>query len=104
MEPDTEIIYYPDTGCEVAPACLECPLSQCRFDAPAWYLRLRWAARDFLVWRARYEDGLTAGEAAAKFSKTERSIHRAVVRFRRDRAEWGFTRQDLMAVVPVAKA
>ena len=30
-----------DTGCEVAPKCLECPLPQCRYDDPGWFQRHR---------------------------------------------------------------
>lgn len=30
-----EFLNYVDKGCEVAPACLACPLPQCRYDGPA---------------------------------------------------------------------
>lgn len=26
-----------DTGCEVSPSCLRCPLPQCRYDDPLWF-------------------------------------------------------------------
>ncbi|MGI8553711.1 MAG: hypothetical protein ACR2PL_23420 [Dehalococcoidia bacterium] len=29
-----EHVVYRDTGCEVAPSCLNCPLTVCRYDLP----------------------------------------------------------------------
>ena len=33
--------YIQDTGCEVSPTCLGCPLSQCKDDDREWYRRWR---------------------------------------------------------------
>ena len=29
-----EFYHYEDTGCEVSPSCLNCPLPQCKYDDP----------------------------------------------------------------------
>ena len=31
---EEEYFIYRDTGCELAPACLSCPLPQCKYDMP----------------------------------------------------------------------
>ena len=35
-----EFYHYEDTGCEVSSSCLDCPLPQCKYDDPAWFLSL----------------------------------------------------------------
>ena len=34
---DPETGYVMDTGCQVAPLCLDCPLPACRYDDDTWY-------------------------------------------------------------------
>ncbi len=34
-----EYYHYEDTGCEVSPSCLNCPLPQCKYDDPVWFQR-----------------------------------------------------------------
>ncbi len=77
---DSEYYHYEDTGCEVSSSCLVCPLSRCRYDDPVWYQRLRRTAKDMKVWRTVESEGLTAEEAATKFSVTERTIFRMISR------------------------
>ncbi len=77
---DSEYYHYEDTGCEVSSSCLVCPLSRCRYDDPVWYQRLRRTAKDMKVWRTVESEGLTAEEAAMKFSVTERTIFRMISR------------------------
>ncbi len=73
---------YPDTGCEVSPSCLRCPLPQCKYDDPAWFQRNRRLARDFKIWSAMQQDDLTVEEAAERFSVTVRTIFRIMRRCR----------------------
>ena len=77
---DSEYYHYEDTGCEVSSSCLVCPLSRRRYDDPVWYQRLRRTAKDMKVWRTVESEGLTAEEAAMKFSVTERTIFRMISR------------------------
>lgn len=47
---------FPDTGCELAPSCLRCPLPRCKHDAPGGARRLATDARDreIVLLRTRY--------------------------------------------------
>ena len=74
-----ENVLYEDTGCEVNVSCLTCPLPQCRYDDPAWYLRYRRANRDRRIY-AECARGLTVFEAAAVFGVSPRTVHRALQR------------------------
>ena len=49
-------------------------------DDPVWYQRLRRTAKDMKVWRTVESEGLTAEEAAERFSVTERTIFRMISR------------------------
>lgn len=73
---------YVDTGCEVAPTCLQCPLSRCKFDDMAWFTTYRRMARDFRVAAAIHKEGLTTREAAERFAVTPRTILRVLKRCR----------------------
>lgn len=36
-----EMVDYRDTGCEVSPSCLACPLERCKYDEPQGLLTVR---------------------------------------------------------------
>lgn len=38
-----------DSGCEVSPSCFECPLRECKYDNPLWYLDWKRRKRRELV-------------------------------------------------------
>jgi len=80
--PVDEFAHYQDTGCEVASSCFDCPLSQCKYDDPAWFQRNRRLARDFNTRSAMEQDGLTVAEAADRFSVNVRTIFRIMRRCR----------------------
>ena len=77
-----EYYHYEDTGCEVSPSCLSCPLPQCKYDDPVWFPRHRRLARDLKVWSTMQSERLTADEAAQRFSVTVRTIFRITRRCR----------------------
>ena len=77
-----EYYHYEDTGCEVSPSCLSCPLPQCKYDDPVWFQRHRRLARDLKVWSTMQSERLTADEAAQRFSVTVRTIFRITHRCR----------------------
>ena len=77
-----EFVHYEDTGCEVSSSCLECPLPRCRYDDPAWYQQYKRLTRDFRVWNIMRSEGLTADQAAERFSVTVRTIFRIMQRCR----------------------
>lgn len=73
---------YQDDGCEVAPKCLECPLSACRYDVPGGIRTLRNIDREAQLladWRG---DGgaepLTVDELAEKYDVSRRTVFRIV--------------------------
>ena len=68
---------YPDTGCEIAPSCLRCPLPQCKYDLPVQSQRRY--VRDYQVVLI---EGLTVGAAANLLGVSERTIFRAKARLK----------------------
>ena len=77
-----EFFHYEDTGCEVSPSCLTCPLPQCKYDDPVWFQKYRRMSRDLKVWNTMQGEGLTADQAAERFSVTVRTIFRIMRRCR----------------------
>jgi len=69
--------YYPDTGCEIAPSCLRCPLPQCKYDLPAQSQRRY--IRDYQVVLI---EGLTVGATASLLGVSKRTIFRAKARLK----------------------
>lgn len=66
-----------DTGCEVAPACLECPLPQCRYDVRGGLRTMRNAQRDPAV-AAMWAQGATIDELTEQYALSRRSVYRLV--------------------------
>ena len=71
---------YPDTGCEVSPSCLRCPLPQCKYDDPIWYQQYRRQGRDRQVMAVHRAEGATVLQHAQRFGLSQRTIHRALRR------------------------
>jgi len=67
-----EGVKYPDTGCEVASLCLECPLEVCVHDEGRWKA---WQRRDAQI-RELKAAGLTNNELASSAGLAPRSIQR----------------------------
>ena len=49
--------YFPDTGCEVSPSCLRCPLAKCIYDEPEEERRQAQEERDKEIYRLYLERG-----------------------------------------------
>jgi hypothetical protein len=75
-----ELMHYADTGCEVCPSCLRCPLPQCKYDDPIAYHRWKARARDAEIVAARRT--LPVSAVATLFTLSPRTIHRALLRAR----------------------
>lgn len=73
---------YPDTGCEVSPSCLACPLPQCKHDDPVWYQQYRRQGRDLRILDAYVNEKATVFQLAQRFQLSPRTIHRALQRSR----------------------
>ncbi len=82
VDPTQEFFHYEDTGCEVSPSCLNCPLPQCKYDDLIWYQRNRRLAKDFQVVTTMQREKLSVEAAAERFSVTVRTIFRIMHRCR----------------------
>ena len=66
---------YLDDGCEVAPHCLQCPLSKCRYDYPQGLRTLR--SETAVVRAAQLRgQGYTVDAIAAVMSVSRRAVFR----------------------------
>ena len=70
---------YKDTGCEVAPRCLSCPRSSCKYDDPH-YRRVRQVVQDAPILEAMQDGALSAEAAARRFNVNVRTIYRVKAR------------------------
>ncbi|MCH8176593.1 MAG: hypothetical protein IIC09_00005 [Proteobacteria bacterium] len=64
---------YPDRGCDLAPVCIDCPLTVCKHDDP--YIGR--AARNEAIYRERLS-GRTVEFLAKKSNLSTRAIHRVI--------------------------
>lgn len=67
---------YVDTGCSLAPSCLNCPLRRCQYDEPGGLRAIRRRERDAGI-VVLLEAGVTAREAAAISGFSLRTVQRA---------------------------
>ena len=64
---------YPDTGCELASSCLECPLATCKYDDPNWNRRNLIRNQEIVRLRAQ---GLSVSQIAEIVNTSERTVYR----------------------------
>jgi hypothetical protein len=76
-----EHLEYRDTGCDLSPSCLRCPLARCRYDEPGGIRRLRSAPRDEAVLRRR-EEGVAINALAREFRLSRRTVFRILAKNR----------------------
>lgn len=76
--PETTV--YRDTGCDLHPACLTCPLPRCKYDDPGWMQREERDARDTEVLRLRVGRSRSVQELALQFGLSTRTVHRILHR------------------------
>ena len=68
---------YRDTGCEVSPSCLRCPLPRCKYDAPPVSARrLTVARRDREIVLLRRKYNAPVDLLAATYGLTRRHVFR----------------------------
>ncbi len=70
---------YKDDGCDVSPACLECPLPLCKYDDPGWMERESKRVRDDSIYRAKLA-GDSVSDIALRFGVSPRTVHRVIKR------------------------
>ena len=71
---------YADTGCELAPSCLECPLAICKYDDPTYGERHRTTFRDREITRLRLR-GMKVSDIAMAVGTSERTVYRITKRY-----------------------
>ena len=76
-----EFYAYRDTGCEIAPSCLQCPLPQCKYDNPRLARREKRSERDRQVVTAFRHGGMSALQVAALFGMSQRTVFRIIKRY-----------------------
>ena len=74
-----EYATYRDTGCELAAACLECPLALCKYDDPNWGKRRLKVGRDMEIVRLR-SNGMKVSQIALRVNTSERTVYRVIQR------------------------
>ena len=70
---------YRDTGCDIAPACLTCPLMRCRYDEPGGLVALRRLAQDARVLEL-VRERKTVGQIAEATGLSVRTVQRVLRR------------------------
>ncbi|GBD24356.1 hypothetical protein HRbin29_02034 [bacterium HR29] len=68
---------YRDTGCDLYPSCLRCPLPRCRYDEPGGALAILRARRDAAI-IAAYRRGKRVDELARMFGISRRTVFRVL--------------------------
>lgn len=75
-----ELTAYRDTGCDLHPSCLVCPLAQCRYDDPGWLHREKRVQRDQEIIQARSLENIPIADLANRFGLSTRTVHRIIER------------------------
>ena len=70
---------YEDTGCDLAPSCLECPLALCKYDDPNGARYDRTVMRDTEIMRL-FAEGLKVSAIASIVNISSRTAYRVIQR------------------------
>ncbi|MGI8549576.1 MAG: hypothetical protein ACR2PL_02095 [Dehalococcoidia bacterium] len=68
---------YRDTGCEIAPSCLSCPLPRCKHDIPGGLAAQTRCRRHSEIVR-HWQTGAEIDDLARLYRLSRRSIYRAI--------------------------
>ena len=69
---------YTDSGCDLYPSCLSCPLPKCRYDDPGGAAAMLRTGRDASILRLSDERGMTVDRLADMFGLSRRTIFRVL--------------------------
>ncbi len=69
---------YADTGCDLYPSCLGCPLPRCRYEEPGGAPAMLRGGRDASILRLAAQDGLSVDRLAEMFGLSRRTIFRVL--------------------------
>lgn len=71
-----------DTGCNLYPKCLECPLPVCRYDVHEGRLTIRGRERATEIIRLHREKHLSVKRIAHRCNCSKRTVYRQIRRWR----------------------
>lgn len=74
-------VNWKDTGCEIYPSCLNCPLDKCMEEEPRGRQRLRMLARSTRIAELK-DQGKSISEIARYFQVSPRTVQRALAKVR----------------------
>jgi hypothetical protein len=80
---------YNDTGCDLYPSCLGCPLPRCRYEEPGGAAAMLRSGRDASILRLAAQDGVTVDRLAEMFGLSRRTIFRVLRSARHSRGSAG---------------
>lgn len=69
---------YADTGCDLYPSCLHCPLPRCRYDEPGGAPAMLRGGRDAAILRLAAGSAMTVDQLAEAFGLSRRTIFRVL--------------------------
>lgn len=69
---------YADTGCDLYPSCLSCPLPRCRYEEPGGAAAMLRGGRDATILRLAREGDMTVDGLAEMFGLSRRTIFRVL--------------------------
>lgn len=72
-----EFTRYRDSGCDVHPSCLTCPLPRCRYEEPGGLRALLNKTRDEQI-AAQRATGMPVAELATRFGVSRRTVFRVL--------------------------
>jgi hypothetical protein len=78
---------YVDTGCDIHPSCLSCPLVRCRYDEPGGTRKINSRVRDDTILRVRRDEKLTVEAIARRVGVSRRTVFRVLAKAREDASE-----------------
>lgn len=77
-----EHLEYRDSGCDLFPSCLTCPLPRCRYEEKGGVRAILNRQRDHEIRRMRIETKLTVAQIAKHFRISRRTVFRALAELR----------------------
>lgn len=79
---DARVSVPDDSGCEVSPSCLACPLPVCKYDEPGILSRMKREGRDEEIVRLRRR-GMAVYVIARNTRVTIRTVYRVLAQAKR---------------------
>ena len=84
-----EYTSYNDTGCDLYPSCLSCPLPRCRYDDPGGAAAMLREGRDASIIRLHRKEHVAVEQLATMFGLSRRTIFRVLRAERTERRRPG---------------